>query len=148
MDALECSVSNQWQWFNCIKTTCLCWDLCVSLSLNDELFKQVKASESPRSISILASSSVSGVTASWGQRDYWDQASPSSMPLAQPGEPTQSVPQAPPVPYRAAHQAHREQRGTRDPSNCPCFGQLSGKPAWRRPPVPRLSHCSPLSPHS
>lgn len=55
---------------------------------------------------------------------------------------------SPPVPYGAAHQAHREQRGTRDPSNCPCFGQLSGKPAWRRPPVPRLFHCSPLNPHS
>ena len=43
------------------------WVPSMSLSLNDELFKQVKASESPRSISILASSSVSGVTASWGK---------------------------------------------------------------------------------
>lgn len=55
---------------------------------------------------------------------------------------------SPPVPYRAAHQAHREQRGTRDPSNCQCFGQLSGNPAWRGPPVPKLSQCSPLNPHS
>lgn len=30
-----------------------------------------------------------------GQRDYWDQASPSSMPLAQSAQPAQSVPQAP-----------------------------------------------------
>lgn len=30
-----------------------------------------------------------------GQRDYWDQASPSSMPLAQPAKPAQSAPQAP-----------------------------------------------------
>lgn len=55
---------------------------------------------------------------------------------------------SPPVPYRAAHQAHREQRGTGDHSNCQCFGRLSGKPAWRGPPVPKLPQCSPLSPLS
>lgn len=55
---------------------------------------------------------------------------------------------SPPVPCRAAHQAHREQRGTREPSNCQCFGRLSGKAAWRGPPVPKLSQCSPLSPYS
>lgn len=48
-------------------SSCLNWrGLWGRLSLNDELLQQVKASESPRSISILASSSVSGVTASWG----------------------------------------------------------------------------------
>lgn len=41
--------------------------LTTSLSHSDELFQQVKASESPGSISILASSSVSVVTASWGK---------------------------------------------------------------------------------
>lgn len=43
------------------------WLLSTSLSHSDELFQQVKASESPGSISILASSSVSVVTASWGK---------------------------------------------------------------------------------
>lgn len=43
------------------------WLLSTSLSHSDELFQQVKASESPGSISILASSSVSAVTASWGK---------------------------------------------------------------------------------
>lgn len=55
---------------------------------------------------------------------------------------------SPPVPSRAAHQAHREQRGTREPSNCQCFGRLSGKAAWRGPRVPKLSQRSPLSPSS
>lgn len=32
-----------------------------------------------------------------GEKDYWDQASPSSVPLAQPAEPTQSVPRATPL---------------------------------------------------
>lgn len=64
-------MSNQWLWFSLNKNSLsvfeACWVLTVSLSLNDELFKQVKASESPLPISILASSSVSGVTASWGK---------------------------------------------------------------------------------
>lgn len=60
-------------WFSHIKKQLVSvfeahWVHSVSLSLSDELFMQVKASESPRSISILASSRVSGVTASWGKK--------------------------------------------------------------------------------
>lgn len=53
------------------------------------------------------------------------------------GPASQAIPVSswsPPVPHRAAHQAHREQRGTGDHFNCPCFGRLSGKAAWRGGP--------------
>lgn len=67
-------MSNQRLSFNFIQTTRLCFWTSVrsrhrmsQSSLPDDLFEQIKASESPWSISILASSSVSGVTASWGK---------------------------------------------------------------------------------
>lgn len=148
----QCCMSNQRHRFNFIKGTCLgVWTAASSQYVSASRRWALLAGKSFRKPSVHFHSCFQ--QCEWcdsllGQRDYWDQASPSSMPLAQPAKPAQSVPPAPPVPYRAAHQAHREQRGTRDPSNCPCFGRLSGKPAWRGPPVPRLSHCSPLSPRS
>lgn len=145
-------MSNQRHWFNFIKRTCLCvWTTVSSQCVSVSQWWALRAGKSLRKPSVHFHSSF--------QQCEWCDSLLGAKGLLRSGLPqlyasgpaSQASPvssSSPPVSYRAAHQAHREQRGTRDPSNCPCFGRLSGNPAWRRPPVPRLSHCSPLSPRS
>lgn len=91
-DVLQCCMSNQRPSFNFIQTTCLCFWTSVS-SQYVSVFSSwwvLLADKSFRKPSVHFHSSFQ--QCEWcdsllGQRDYWDQASPSSMPLAQPAKP-------------------------------------------------------------
>lgn len=92
-------MSDQKHWFNSIKRTCLCvWTVLSSQFIAVSQWWVPPAGKSFRKPSVHFHSSFQ--QCEWcdsllGHGDYWDQASPSSMPLAQPAKPAQSVPQAP-----------------------------------------------------
>ena len=73
-----------------------------------------------------------------GQRDYWDQASPSSMPLAQPAKPSQSVPQAPRC---LAEQPTRRTESKEAPGTPLIVHALGGSLASQHEEGPRSQGC-------
>lgn len=79
-----------------------------------------------------------------GQRDYWDQASPSSMPLAQPAKPAQSVPQAPRC---LTEQPTRRTESKEAPGTPLIVHALGGSLASQHEEGPQSQGC-PTAPHS
>lgn len=79
-----------------------------------------------------------------GQRDYWDQASPSSMPLAQPAKLAQSVPQAPRC---LTEQPTRRTESKEAPGTPLIVHALGGSLASQHEEGPQSLGC-PTAPHS
>lgn len=79
-----------------------------------------------------------------GQRDYWDQASPSSMPLAQPAKPAQSVTQAPRC---RTEQPTRRTESKEAPGTPLIVNALGGSLASQHEEGPQSQSC-PSAPHS
>lgn len=141
-------MSNQWLWFSLNKNSLsvfeACWVLTVSLSLNDELFKQVKASESPLPISILASSSVSGVTASWG-KGIIEIRPPPALCLwpSRSSQPSQF-----PEPPRCLPEQPTRRTESKEAPGTPLIVHALGSSLARQPEEGPLSQGFPTAPHS
>lgn len=148
MNVLQCWVSSQWRWFSFIKTTCLCvWSTLSSQYVSVSQWWALQAGKSFRKPSVHFHSCFQ--QCEWcdsllGQRDYWDQASPSSMPLAQPAKPTQSVPWAPRC---LTEQPTRRTESKEAPGTPLIVHALGSSPASQHEEGPQSQGCS-TAPHS
>lgn len=136
---------NQRHLFNYIKTACLCvWTTLSSLYISVSQWWALLAGKSFRKPSVNFHSSFQ--QCEWcdsllGQRDYWDQASPSSMPLAQPA---QSVP---PAPWCLTEQPTRRTESKEAPGTPLIVHALGGSLASQHEEGPQSQGC-PTAPHS
>lgn len=148
-DVLQCHMSNQKHSFSFIQTTCFCFWTTVSPQYVSVFCSwwALLADKSFRKPSVHFHSSFQ--QCEWcdsllGQRDYWDQASPSSMPLAQPAKPAQSVPQAPRC---LAEQPTRHTESKEAPGTPLIVYALGSFLASQREEGPQSQGC-PTAPHS